>query len=274
MTACIAIVRRTFFELDTFEESNADAAWGRRRADTDSMVDYSQCIEEFHESCCGCDASSLRATTVGESSSVDGDELSSRGSRWGDDIDESDLESLEQGNSAPAGPPGCHLSSGPPGCHLSAPVFFAPAAPRSFQGQPSTRPARREVTQTSTLVLRQLPEQYVRSHVRKLLNEKGFSGQFDFIYTPADFKTSKTLRYAIVNFSSIAIAKKAKEQLDGAAVDDAVLEVQFSKTHAGIESLVEKYRHSPVMTDRAVPASQRPLLLSNGKAVAFPWPRV
>jgi RNA recognition motif-containing protein len=149
-----------------------------------------------------------------------------------------------------------------------------PVATCSFDKQKNTQHPRKEVTQTSTVVLRQLPEQYARSHVRKLLNAKGFSHQYDFIYVPYDFKTSKTLRYAIVNFTSIAFAKKAKEQLDGAAVDDAILDMQFSKSHAGLESLVERYRDSPVMNDCAVPQSHKPLLLENGKAVPFPWPSV
>jgi hypothetical protein len=71
----------------------------------------------------------------------------------------------------------------------------------------------------------------------------------------------------------MATAKTAKELLDGAAVDGAILEAQFSKTYAGLESLVAKYRRSPVMTDRAIPSSHKPLLLANGKAVPFPWPR-
>lgn len=280
-TVAPLVVRRTFLEVDR------EVTCGRPRAETDSCVDYS-----VYDMSLSAKRDTEDLSTAPGSSPAESDAASV--SSWADEPEPCD---------APASPVQAPLS-GPPGCHLASPaspVFVmmampsvqaasatpaTPATPnpaasgfqprnRRLQGRTETKQTsrRKDVTQktvsASCIILRHLPSELGSTQVRTMLDSDGFAGLYDFLYVPADFATSKSLGYAIVNFISSEHAAAAKESWHGARMGRANLEVEFSKTHSGLASLVQRYQGSRVLTDKSVSEENKPLLFQNGKASHF-----
>merc|ERR1712056_172843 len=130
-------------------------------------------------------------------------------------------------------------------------------------------------SERTTVMLRNLPNDYTREMVVALLDAHGFSGLFDFIYLPIDFKRKAGLGYAFVNFSSPAVADNAFSSLQGFAGwhvgSSKVLEVSWGEPLQGLEAHIDRYRNSPVMHSD-VPDKYRPLLFKDGARVPFPSP--
>mmetsp|Transcript_99958 Transcript_99958/g.158209 ORF Transcript_99958/g.158209 Transcript_99958/m.158209 type:complete len:391 (-) Transcript_99958:10-1182(-) len=127
----------------------------------------------------------------------------------------------------------------------------------------------------TTLMLRNLPNDYTRDMLVEFLESSGFEGRFDFVYLPFDFKKLAGLGYAFVNMTSCKDAARAMKTLTGfrdwKIKSQKVLRVTWSTPLQGLEANVERYRNSPVMHPD-VPGHFKPLLLHNGTPVAFPPP--
>lgn len=127
----------------------------------------------------------------------------------------------------------------------------------------------------TTVMLRNLPNNYNRDTLLSMLDDQGFSGMYDFVYLPIDFKTQACMGYAFVNLVSPEIVEKFWAAFDGFSnwvlPSKKVCGVTWSGPHQGREAHIERYRNSPVMHSM-VPESFKPVLFEDGKRVEFPPP--
>jgi hypothetical protein len=127
----------------------------------------------------------------------------------------------------------------------------------------------------TTVMLRDLPEDYTRASLLKLLATQGFFGRFDFVYLPIDFKHQKNLGYALVNLVSASEALRFTAHFENFPISGVSsgqnFSVRWCSPQQGLEAHVQRYRNSPVMHE-SVPEEWRPLLFSHGVQVAFPSP--
>jgi hypothetical protein len=127
----------------------------------------------------------------------------------------------------------------------------------------------------TTLMLRNLPNDYTRDMTIDILNRKGFAGQFDFFYTPVDFHSNAGLGYAFVNAVSheaaLAMWRSLQDFNDWAIPSHKVLDISWSELSQGLEAHIERYRNSPVMHPD-VPQEFKPVLFHQGVLREFPAP--
>jgi len=127
----------------------------------------------------------------------------------------------------------------------------------------------------TTVMLRNLPNNYTRDGVLELLDSCGLAGRYDFLYFPIDFQTHAAMGYAFVNLVVPEDAVLAHKMLDGFSAwtlpSGKVCRVTWSQPMQGLSAHVERYRNSPLMHD-AVPDAYRPMLFRGGVRVSFPAP--
>lgn len=132
-----------------------------------------------------------------------------------------------------------------------------------------------EVGSRTTVMLRNVPNNYSRSMLLELLDEEGFAGLYDFLYVPFDFKKNAGLGYAFVNLVDADAVSKFWHVFDGfsnwAIPTAKVCAVSWSEPLQGLAANVERYRNSPVMHPK-VPEQYRPVLFQNGARIEFPKP--
>ncbi|CAE7841864.1 TE1, partial [Symbiodinium microadriaticum] len=146
-------------------------------------------------------------------------------------------------------------------------VSAKPAAPAEPAPQPAAgtgRDAKQASAERTTLMLRNVPNNYSREMFLAMLDEHGFAGRYDFVYLPCDFYRQANLGYAFVNL------------VDGVAVDALWRTFDgFSgwalPTAKVCQAHVERYRNSPVM-HRSVPDEYKPVIFKNGVRKNFPRP--
>ena len=127
----------------------------------------------------------------------------------------------------------------------------------------------------STVMLRNLPNNYTREMFLEMLDEHGLKGRYDFAYLPCDFYRYANLGYAFVNM----VDSKAVDELwktfqgfsDWALPTAKVCEVSWSGPHQGFKAHIERYRNSPVM-HKSVPDEYKPVIFKNGVRKPFPRP--
>jgi len=131
----------------------------------------------------------------------------------------------------------------------------------------------RSVDVRTTVMLRNLPNNYTRSMLLTLIDGEGFIGQCDFLYLPMDFNTRACLGYAFVNLTSPESAQRFRAKFDGysqwAIPSKKHCFVSWSNPYQGLHSNIARYRNSPVMHE-AVPDDYKPIYFVNGKPAPFP----
>lgn len=239
------VVRHTFLQVDNMSKITT-----RQRACSDSAVCHDDDVSTVADSDC----------------------LSNCG-RWG--CQDLDLD-MASDTSAPASSPGVSLTPSSPSTPLTPPGVFSPPPSRSLLGTHKSK-VQHDVSDTrTTLMLRNLPSSFSQKRLLDVLNATGFSDRYDFVYLPVDFQSGAGLGYAFVNMinpadASLAVAKLSGYSEWGDAACRKVLEVCWSDPHQGLDMLIDRYRNSRVM-HKSVPESYKPLLLHDGKKVAFPAP--
>lgn len=127
----------------------------------------------------------------------------------------------------------------------------------------------------TTVMLRNLPNNYNRAMVLAMLNEAGFEGCYDFLYLPIDFNSHACLGYSFVNLTDPSYAQPFWDKFDGFSQwilpSRKVCRVSWSGPHQGYDAHVARYRNSPVM-HASVPDEYKPVLFSGGVRIVFPPP--
>merc|ERR1719492_76355 len=134
-------------------------------------------------------------------------------------------------------------------------------------------PAATVALEMTTVMLRNLPNDYNRTMLVHLLDCKGFAGKYDYVYVPTDLSRQAGLGYAFVNMVSAADAQLIRQQLEGfkhwAVPSSKALTVGWSDATRGFEANVERYRNNPIMHE-CVPDEFKPAVFKDGMRAVFP----
>jgi len=127
----------------------------------------------------------------------------------------------------------------------------------------------------TTVMLRNLPNNYTRDMLLELIDSLGFRGQYDFLYLPIDFQTQACLGYAFVNLVDSNFVPAFWRAFDGfsnwSLPSRKVCYISWSGPHQGLEAHIDRYRNSPVMHPD-VGDECKPLIFKEGLRVTFPPP--
>lgn len=127
----------------------------------------------------------------------------------------------------------------------------------------------------TTVMVRNLPNNYSRKMLLELMDMQGFVGQYNMVYLPIDFNTNAGFGYAFVNFTETEHAECFMSKLQGfrkwVMPSEKVCDVMWSQSHQGLHAHIERYRNSPVMRDE-MPDEFKPVIFVNGARVQFPAP--
>jgi len=127
----------------------------------------------------------------------------------------------------------------------------------------------------TTVMIRNMPNNYTREMFLEMVDSMGFAGTYDFAYLPVDFQNQAGLGYAFINFVSVAHAQLCFETFEGFSnwivPSEKVCTVTWSSPTQGLEEHLDRYRNSPVM-HHSLPDEWKPVLLQQGIRVTFPLP--
>jgi len=123
-------------------------------------------------------------------------------------------------------------------------------------------------------MIRNIPNDYTRDDLVELLDSMAI--QYNFLYLPIDWKKGANLGYAFVNLTSHQEAVRIQVCLKGFSAwkisSEKVCDVVWGKPEQqSLESIVERFRNSPVMHPD-VPEIFKPLLFINQHRVMMPSP--
>jgi hypothetical protein len=148
---------------------------------------------------------------------------------------------------------------------------------RSHSPAPSTdateKPELSDIGKT-TVMMRNLPNDYTRNMVLELLNNAGYKEKFDFIYLPIDFQRKAGLGYAFINFVDSEAATEFQKEYTGfrgwSVTSDKICEVTWSDVQ-GLQTHIDRYRNNPVMHE-SVLEEYKPQLYEGSEIKPFPPP--
>lgn len=127
----------------------------------------------------------------------------------------------------------------------------------------------------TTVMMRNIPNDYSGGMLLELLDEHGFHGKFNLVYLPMDYHRKAGFGYAFIDFISTEEAQRFRDRFEGFSdwglVSHKVCNVSWSDALQGVQAHIDRYRNSPVMHE-AVPDEFKPMLFRNGRRVAFPPP--
>lgn len=129
----------------------------------------------------------------------------------------------------------------------------------------------------TTVMLRNLPNNYTRAMVCTMMDKESFKGHYDFLYLPIDFRSKANLGYAFVNLVSEAEVQSFWKVFDGytrwVLPSAKVCSVSWSGPHQGQQAHVDRYKDSPIMHS-SVPDEFKPVIFAagTGERLAFPAP--
>lgn len=132
-----------------------------------------------------------------------------------------------------------------------------------------------KIEERTTVMLRNLPNNYNRDILLAMLEREGFAASYDLVYLPVDFRTHATLGYAFINLVTPDVVPRFWSTFDGYSnwmlPSRKECFVSWCGPHQGFEAHVDRYRSSPVM-HWTVPDKYKPAVFKNGLRVDFPLP--
>lgn len=148
-------------------------------------------------------------------------------------------------------------------------------AASSLPGRDCDAHAIRIPGERTTVMLRNLPNNYTRAMLLTLVEAEGFAGKYDFVYLPIDFGSQAGLGYTFINFVTPGDALRCFAVFEGFSnwvlPSDKVCSVTWGMPHQGLQSHIERYRNSPVMHE-SIPDEWKPAVFCNGRRLVFPPP--
>merc|ERR1719247_3603749 len=127
----------------------------------------------------------------------------------------------------------------------------------------------------TTVMLRNMPNNYTRDMLLELVDTMGFTCCYDFAYLPVDFKSQAGLGYAFINFVTSIEAQRCFECFEGFSgwkvPSEKVCTVTWGSPYQGLEAHIERYQNSPVM-HHSIPDEWKPVLIEQGVRITFPAP--
>jgi len=127
----------------------------------------------------------------------------------------------------------------------------------------------------TTVMARNLPNNYSRAMFLAMIDKEGFAAQYDFVYLPIDFGSRACLGYAFVNFMNHEVAIRFWDAFQGysrwAIPSEKKCGMSWSHPHQGLQANIERYRSSPVMHP-SVPDGYKPVYFVDGVQAPFPPP--
>lgn len=132
----------------------------------------------------------------------------------------------------------------------------------------------------TTVMFRNIPNKYTRDMLVTQLESDDFTGKFDFVYLPMDFKHKCNVGYAFINFRTVEACETFHEKFKDFEVSKCMPGINSKKvcevTPArvqGLEDNVQRLRNSPVMLELANHEEWMPLLFDEaGQKIPFPEP--
>merc|ERR1719160_2385890 len=94
-----------------------------------------------------------------------------------------------------------------PGMGVMPQAQHGPGGPRGTRPKP----------QTTTLMLRNIPNALTPENLMAIVDMAGFSGTYDYLYLPRDTNTAYNKGYAFLNFTDPRVAQDFAAQLEGSA---------------------------------------------------------
>ena len=117
----------------------------------------------------------------------------------------------------------------------------APAAPAAAAAAVKERKgSTKQQAERTTVMLRNVPNNYTREMFLAMLDEHGFAGRYDFVYLPCDFYRQANLGYAFVNLVDGAAVEALWKTFDGfaswALPTAKVCQLRWSGPHQGFKA--------------------------------------
>jgi hypothetical protein len=152
-------------------------------------------------------------------------------------------------------------------------IVVMPAQP--LQALPLPQPVPEHSEKRTTVMMKNIPNNYTRDMFLAMLNGEGFEGLYDFVYLPCDFNRDANLGYAFINLISADVVEAFWNTFTGfskwALPTAKVCQVSWSGPHQGLLAHVERYRNSPVM-HKSVRDDYKPVIFASGVRQPFPSP--
>jgi len=129
----------------------------------------------------------------------------------------------------------------------------------------------------TTLMFRNLPEDFSRARLEQLLEAEGFATRFDFLYLPVELCSGACFGYALINMVTPSDAQAFVAHFHGfqqwPVPSTKRAEARVSEELQGLAEMIERYRNSPIMHP-SVADPMRPAIYHNGCQCPFPPPTV